>query len=116
MVGLVGVQAALLLLTLATRRRVGVQTALFVVFGAAIFSGEHTNRALGQHWERFASQNYFDKQGLFFSVMFSGPLLVDIIAVQINLVVLLARDVVKLKRMELRRRARAQQAAEKKEQ
>jgi transmembrane protein 18 len=36
---------------------------------------EKMNRYLGEHWRSFASQNYFDRSGVFISVIWSGPLI-----------------------------------------
>ena len=64
------------------------------------------------HWESFASQNYFDKQGVFAAAMLSGPLLLDLVVIQVNILVLLVKDLIKLKRMELRQRARERASEE----
>lgn len=36
---------------------------------------EHLNAALAAHWQSFATQPYFDKQGIFISAVYSAPLL-----------------------------------------
>jgi len=36
---------------------------------------EKMNRYLGENWKSFASQNYFDRSGVFISVIWSGPLI-----------------------------------------
>ena len=43
---------------------------------ASVYCAEYINDFAGRHWEDFAGQNYFDKNGVFVSVMFSAPLLV----------------------------------------
>eukprot|EP00983_Pelagomonas_calceolata_P030023 939842-Pelagomonas_calceolata.AAC.1 len=40
-----------------------------------IYMGERLNALGAKHWDKFASQNYFDQNGVFFSTMVSGPLL-----------------------------------------
>ena len=42
---------------------------------SGVFLAERINTFLGQNWKSFSSQNYFDPQGLFISVVWSGPLL-----------------------------------------
>lgn len=37
---------------------------------------ERLNKLAAQHWESFSKQNYFDRRGVFFSTLVSGPLLV----------------------------------------
>jgi hypothetical protein len=34
------------------------------------------NRYLGENWKSFTSRNYFDRSGVFISVVWSGPLIV----------------------------------------
>ena len=40
-----------------------------------MYCAEWINRLAGENWASFAGQNYFDKNGVFISVMFSAPLL-----------------------------------------
>jgi Transmembrane protein 18 len=40
-----------------------------------IYNAERINAALAQEWQRFATQNYFDPNGIFISALVSGPLL-----------------------------------------
>jgi transmembrane protein 18 len=43
---------------------------------------EKINKYLGEHWSNFANRNYFDRAGVFISVVWSGPLIfVSIISV-----------------------------------
>lgn len=43
--------------------------------GSLIYLGERLNNIGRRHWENFATQNYFDEHGVFFSALVSGPLL-----------------------------------------
>eukprot|EP00300_Choanocystis_sp_HF-7_P002746 c12084_g1_i1.p2 GENE.c12084_g1_i1~~c12084_g1_i1.p2 ORF type:complete len:111 (+),score=13.65 c12084_g1_i1:323-655(+) len=40
-----------------------------------VYTGESINRLGAQHWRSFATQDYFDSSGLFYTVMVSVPLL-----------------------------------------
>lgn len=40
-----------------------------------MYLAERFNRVLAANWKSFAGQNYFDTNGLFLSVLWSGPLL-----------------------------------------
>lgn len=42
---------------------------------ASVYLAERLNTLAAANWERFATQNYFDKQGVFISTMWSMPLL-----------------------------------------
>lgn len=60
-----------------------------------VYLAEILNSFLGKNWKSFAGQNYFDSQGLFLSVMWSGPLLVIamIILVSITFATLLSQTI-----------------------
>ena len=42
---------------------------------AAVYMAERLNSLLAHRWESFATQPYFDKQGIFISAVYSAPLL-----------------------------------------
>ncbi|KZV33834.1 hypothetical protein F511_29077, partial [Dorcoceras hygrometricum] len=72
-----------------------------------VFLAEVLNRILAGNWRSFAGQNYFDPQGLFLSVLWSGPLLVIAVLILVNTLFSLCHLIVRWKRAELRHRARA---------
>lgn len=41
-----------------------------------VIGGKHINRFAAMNWRRFATQNYFDQNGAFFTILVSAPLLV----------------------------------------
>ncbi|KAD3337471.1 hypothetical protein E3N88_32991 [Mikania micrantha] len=43
---------------------------------AGVYFAEQLNTVLRENWKSFAGQNYFDRNGVFLSVLWSGPLLV----------------------------------------
>ena len=43
--------------------------------GSTVYMGERLNKLGNQYWESFATQNYFDPNGVFYTVLISGPLL-----------------------------------------
>lgn len=57
------------------RRSVEVQFVLFLFITATVFMAERINTYGAMHWREFASQNYFDRQGVFCSIFLSAPLL-----------------------------------------
>ena len=63
------------LVVVGTRRHNTVQMVLLVALLAVVRSAEWINGVAGRHWELFASQQYFDKHGVFVSVMLSVNLL-----------------------------------------
>lgn len=42
---------------------------------AAVYTAERLNAVLAARWQSFATQPYFDKQGIFISAVYSAPLL-----------------------------------------
>ena len=63
------------LVVVGTRRHNTVQMVLLVALLAVVRSAEWINGVAGRHWELCASQQYFDKHGVFVSVMLSVNLL-----------------------------------------
>ena len=63
------------LVVVGTRRHNTVQMVLLVALLAVVRAAEWINGVAGRHWELFASQQYFDKHGVFVSVMLSVNLL-----------------------------------------
>ena len=53
----------------------GSRVTLLVIMGAVVRFGEKLNSYGADTWEEFATQNYFDKNGIFFTVVVSVPLL-----------------------------------------
>ncbi|RCV29324.1 hypothetical protein SETIT_6G003800v2 [Setaria italica] len=98
--------AILLLVTIISRRNVNFQLILSALTFSGVFLAERINTFLGQNWKSFSSQNYFDSQGLFISVVWSGPLLLITILILVNTLVTLCMLIVRWKRAELRHRAR----------
>ena len=64
---------------------------------------EPLNTLAAQRWRSFATQNYFDKRGVFASVLFCGPLLLIAFVILVMLLLSVADMLVSVKRAELRR-------------
>jgi hypothetical protein len=59
----------------ATRHNNNVQIGLFVTIMTSIYMAERLNTLAAANWESFSTQNYFDRQGVFISTLWSTPLL-----------------------------------------
>ncbi|KAL0369202.1 UNVERIFIED_CONTAM: Transmembrane protein 18, partial [Sesamum calycinum] len=77
-----------------------------------VYLAERLNNYLAGNWKSFAGQNYFDRNGLFLSVLWSGPLLVIAIIILVNTLFSLCHLIVRWKKAELRHRARVVQKKE----
>ncbi|CAN6346722.1 unnamed protein product [Urochloa humidicola] len=96
----------LLLTAVGFRRNANFQLLLPFLAYSGVYMAEKMNRYLGEHWKSFASQNYFDRLGVFISVIWSGPLIFISIVSVVSSLIALCRLMVKWKRAELRHRAR----------
>ncbi|XP_073135235.1 uncharacterized protein [Henckelia pumila] len=104
---LVSFHVFLLLLTFLSRKNINFQMCLFLLALGGVYLAERLNHFLAGNWKSFAGQNYFDPQGLFLSVLWSGPLLVIAVLILVNTLFSMCHLIVRWKRAELRHRARA---------
>ncbi|KAI4358041.1 hypothetical protein L6164_001951 [Bauhinia variegata] len=106
LIGLLAFHVVLLLVAVISRKNTNFQMILFLSALAGVYLAEKLNNILGKNWKSFSSQNYFDPNGLFMSVLWSGPLLVIAMIILINTLFSLCYLMVRWKRAELRHRAR----------
>jgi hypothetical protein len=82
------------------RKLFKLQFCLFITSCGLIFLSERINTIARENWREFATQNYFDKHGVFMGVVFSAPLLA-ILTIQLLVTLSEASElVVKVKRHE----------------
>lgn len=97
-----GYLALLLIAIIATRRRVSWQGSFFASCLIAVLLAQPLNAAAREHWQSFASANYFGERGFFVSIIWSVPhLLLGIIAL-INLLIGTAKLAITVKRMQFK--------------
>ena len=96
----------LLIIVIISRKSVNFQMCLFLLTLSGVYLAERLNKFLGDNWKSFATQNYFDPHGLFLSTLWSGPLLVIVIVILVNMLLSLCHLIVRWKKAELRHRAR----------
>ena len=89
-----------LLCFLASRKKYG-RVFLMCIITAIIVSAQYINSYAAIHWESFATQNYFDQNGIFLSIMLCAPLLINSLGLLISLVLEAASLLVKVKVKEL---------------
>ena len=80
-----------------------------------VYSAEAVNRFAGENWETFAGQNYFDRRGVFTSVMFSVPLLCAALFVLLNALRSASRLLISVKRKQIRSEIKAKKKGTKAE-
>jgi hypothetical protein len=82
---LLGAHIALLLAIGLTRKSERYQLGMFAFCSITVFGAERINTYGRMHWEEFATQNYFDEQGRFISVVLSTPLLISAVCILVNI-------------------------------
>ncbi|WVZ98522.1 hypothetical protein U9M48_043952 [Paspalum notatum var. saurae] len=73
---------------------------------SGVYLAEKMNKYREEHWMSFASRNYFDRSGVFISVVWSGTLIFISVVSVVSSLIALCQLMVKCKRAELRHRAR----------
>ncbi|KAL0282802.1 UNVERIFIED_CONTAM: Transmembrane protein 18 [Sesamum angustifolium] len=109
---LISFHVVLLLVAFMSRKNINFQMCLFLLALGGVYLAERLNNYLAGNWKSFAGQNYFDRNGLFLSVLWSGPLLVIAIIILVNTLFSLCHLIVRWKKAELRHRARVAQKKE----
>ena len=99
--GLVVFHVSILALLLASRGRVVVQNAVFLLSVVIVLNAERLNRFLSSHWHLLARENYFDERGAFISLLVSLPLLVNMLVVLLNYAVMFMQTLVVMQRERL---------------
>jgi len=77
---------------------------VLVFIGIVVRSGEWLNEQGAKHWEQFATQNYFDKRGIFIGCMLAGPLLLDSLMMLIYFMSEASTLLVQVKRSEFKQK------------
>ncbi|CAH1789922.1 unnamed protein product [Owenia fusiformis] len=75
--GLVAFHLIMLFLILVTRRHSNTQMILFFSLLSIAFFSEHINQWASSNWKLFSKEQYFDSNGMFISILFSAPILVN---------------------------------------
>ena len=107
LLGLGAFHALVWVFAIASRRSHDAQMVLLVVILGVVYCAEWINTFAGERWRSFAGQDYFDKRGVFVSVMLSANLLVVALFVLLNALRTASSLLVKVKRKELQANAKA---------
>jgi hypothetical protein len=73
--GLIALHCALLVVALSLRKSQVAQVTMLLAISAIVFSARSLNSLGHSNWQLFATQDYFDSQGMFMAIFVSGPLL-----------------------------------------
>uniref|UniRef100_A0A8C8HCU1 Transmembrane protein 18 n=1 Tax=Oncorhynchus tshawytscha TaxID=74940 RepID=A0A8C8HCU1_ONCTS len=109
LIGLLGFHAVCLLATLLTRRFYRVQICQFLVMVCMVYSAEYLNEVAAMNWRSFSKFQYFDSNGMFISLVYSIPLLLNTIIIVASWVYRTFSTMIELKTLQLKRKARREQ-------
>ncbi|XP_020288130.1 transmembrane protein 18 [Pseudomyrmex gracilis] len=91
---------------LMTRNHANFQIILFLVLLLLVYFSETINEVAATNWMVFSRQQYFDSKGLFISVVFSVPILMNCMIMVASWLYQSSQLMTSLKRAQLRQQAR----------
>ena len=99
--------AVLILCTFITWKRINLQAGYFCLLCIAIYAAEHLNRICAQNWKLISEKHqYFDSPGLFISIVYSMPILFNLLVLVISWMKTASSDLIAIKRRELLRKTK----------
>lgn len=106
LIGLLAFHAVSFGMTLLTCRFYRLQIIQFLVMVCMVYSAEYLNELAAMNWRSFSKFQYFDSKGMFISLVYSIPLLLNTIIIVALWVYRTFSTMTELKTLQLRRKAR----------
>nr|KAF7431613.1 hypothetical protein H0235_004537 [Vespula pensylvanica] len=101
---------AVTMTALMTRNHANFQIILFLVLLLLVYFTETINEVAATNWMVFSRQQYFDSKGLFISIVFSTPILMNCMIMVASWLYQSSQLMTSLKRAQLRQQAKNRQS------
>ncbi|XP_068580658.1 transmembrane protein 18 [Cebidichthys violaceus] len=106
LIGLLLFHVVCLFLTVLTCRYYRAQICHFLLMVGLVYSAEYLNELAAMNWRSFSNFQYFDSKGMFISLVYSIPLLLNTVIIVMVWVYRTFSTMTELKTLQLKRKAR----------
>uniref|UniRef100_A0A1A8JT19 Transmembrane protein 18 n=1 Tax=Nothobranchius kuhntae TaxID=321403 RepID=A0A1A8JT19_NOTKU len=106
LIGLIVFHVVCLFLTVVSCRYYRAQICHFLLIVGLVYSAEYLNELAAMNWKAFSNFQYFDSKGMFISLVYSVPLLLNAIIIVMVWVHRTFSTMTELKTLQLKRKAR----------
>lgn len=102
LIGIVLFHIIITLTALLTRNYCNFQVVLFLVLLLLVYFSENINELAAQNWNLISRQQYFDSKGMFISLIFSVPILLNCMVMMASWLWQSSELMVRIKRAQLK--------------